>query len=146
MLYLSSRQSLVTGFPSYCLNPYLLDLSLPIFLHLQDFTVNWNYVQAVFFSTTILTTIGQCTCNLLNNWENHISHSVCMFLIIFMLTVAGYGNIAPGTFAGRLFCILFAIVSSCILYPVPSHLTPHTITPHTITPHFIKPHTPNITP
>lgn len=45
----------------------------------QEFTANWNYIQSVFFSTTILTTIG-------------------------------YGNIAPGTFAGRLFCILFAII------------------------------------
>jgi len=45
----------------------------------QDFTVSWDYVQSIFFSTTILTTIG-------------------------------YGNIAPVTFAGRLFCIFFAIV------------------------------------
>jgi len=45
----------------------------------QEFTANWNYIQSVFFSTTILTTIG-------------------------------YGNIAPDTFAGRLFCILFAII------------------------------------
>ena len=45
----------------------------------QDFTVSWNYLQSVFFSTTILTTIG-------------------------------YGNIAPVTFPGRLFCIFFAIV------------------------------------
>ena len=27
------------------------------------------------------------------------------------MCIIGYGNIAPGTFAGRLFCILFAIVS-----------------------------------
>jgi len=45
----------------------------------QDYTVSWDYVQSVFFTTTILTTIG-------------------------------YGNIAPVTFAGRLFCILFAII------------------------------------
>jgi len=45
----------------------------------QDYHVNWNYIQSVFFSTTILTTIG-------------------------------YGNIAPITFPGRLFCMLFAIV------------------------------------
>merc|ERR1719220_2337109 len=45
----------------------------------QEFTANWNYIQSVFFSTTILTTIG-------------------------------YGNIAPVTLAGRLFCILFAII------------------------------------
>jgi len=45
----------------------------------QDFTISWNYIQSVFFSTTILTTIG-------------------------------YGNFAPVTFPGRLFCILFAIV------------------------------------
>ena len=25
----------------------------------QDFTISWNYIQAVFFSTTILTTIGK---------------------------------------------------------------------------------------
>ena len=45
----------------------------------QDFTIRWNYLQSVFFSTTILTTIG-------------------------------YGNIAPVTALGRLFCIAFAIV------------------------------------
>lgn len=45
----------------------------------QDYTISWDYIQAVFFSTTILTTIG-------------------------------YGNIAPKTFSGRLFSILFAIV------------------------------------
>jgi len=45
----------------------------------QDFTISWNYIQSVFFSTTILTTIG-------------------------------YGNFAPVTFPGRLFCIFFAIV------------------------------------
>ena len=45
----------------------------------QDFTVSWNYLQSVFFSTTILTTIG-------------------------------YGNIAPVTTPGRVFCIFFAIV------------------------------------
>lgn len=45
----------------------------------QDYTISWNYIQSVFFSTTILTTIG-------------------------------YGNIAPVTFAGRLFCIFFAII------------------------------------
>ena len=45
----------------------------------QEFNVSWNYLQSVFFSTTILTTIG-------------------------------YGNIAPVTFPGRLFCIFFAIV------------------------------------
>ena len=45
----------------------------------QDFTISWNYLQSVFFSTTILTTIG-------------------------------YGNIAPVTTPGRVFCIFFAIV------------------------------------
>jgi len=45
----------------------------------QDYHINWNYIQSVFFSTTILTTIG-------------------------------YGNIAPVTFPGRLFCIFFAMV------------------------------------
>ena len=25
----------------------------------QDFTISWNYIQSVFFSTTILTTIGK---------------------------------------------------------------------------------------
>lgn len=45
----------------------------------QDYHVSWNYIQSVFFSTTILTTIG-------------------------------YGNIAPVTFFGRLFCMLFAII------------------------------------
>ena len=45
----------------------------------QDYTISWDYLQSIFFSTTILTTIG-------------------------------YGNIAPVTFPGRLFCIFFAIV------------------------------------
>ena len=45
----------------------------------QDYTISWDYIQAVFFSTTILTTIG-------------------------------YGNIAPVTFPGRLFCLLFGMI------------------------------------
>ena len=45
----------------------------------QDYTISWDYLQSIFFSSTILTTIG-------------------------------YGNIAPVTFPGRLFCIFFAIV------------------------------------
>ena len=57
----------------------------------RQYVVSWDYVQAVFFSTTILTTIGGTTTT-----------------INFITT--GYGNIAPKTFSGRLFCILFAIV------------------------------------
>merc|ERR1712062_600742 len=45
----------------------------------KDIIYKWTYIQAVFFTSTILTTIG-------------------------------YGNIAPVTTAGRVFCILFAIV------------------------------------
>ena len=32
----------------------------------QDFKINWDYLQSVFFSTTILTTIGKLTlgCNI----------------------------------------------------------------------------------
>merc|ERR1712038_912331 len=45
----------------------------------QNYTQNWDYLQSVFFSTTILTTIG-------------------------------YGNIAPVTAEGRVFCIIFAII------------------------------------
>merc|ERR1712062_793113 len=45
----------------------------------KDVIYKWSYIQAVFFTSTILTTIG-------------------------------YGNIAPVTTAGRVFCILFAIV------------------------------------
>jgi len=45
----------------------------------KDVIYKWSYIQAVFFTSTILTTIG-------------------------------YGNIAPVTTAGRVFCLLFAIV------------------------------------
>ncbi|XP_059083029.1 potassium channel subfamily K member 18-like isoform X4 [Tigriopus californicus] len=48
-------------------------------MSLKEPVYQWSYIQAVFFSSTILTTIG-------------------------------YGNIAPVSTAGRVFCILFAIV------------------------------------
>ena len=66
----------------------------------QSFSPNWDYIQAVFFSTTILTTIGGPTQQFLNTNFPHQIETICL----------GYGNIAPKTFAGRLFCILFAIV------------------------------------
>jgi hypothetical protein len=57
----------------------------------QGYTASWDYIQAVLFSTTILTTIG-----LPPQSPGH--------------QVPGYGNIAPTTTGGRLFCILFAII------------------------------------
>ena len=66
----------------------------------QSFSPNWDYIQAVFFSTTILTTIGGTTQQILTP----------IFHTKLKPSVKGYGNIAPKTFAGRLFCILFAIV------------------------------------
>ena len=67
----------------------------------KDFKINWDYLQSVFFSTTILTTIG----------------IVCQLSIITkpaINKISGYGNIAPVTFWGRLFCILFAIIGNSI--------------------------------
>ena len=67
----------------------------------KDFKINWDYLQSVFFSTTILTTIG----------------IVCQLSIITKAAInkiSGYGNIAPVTFWGRLFCILFAIIGNNI--------------------------------
>lgn len=61
----------------------------------QEFTINWDYLQSVFFATTILTTIGTLLTDYLLNTDMH-------FL--------GYGNIAPVTFYGRLFCLLFGII------------------------------------
>ena len=37
----------------------LLYCAILLALLLQDFTVSWDYVQSIFFSTTILTTIGK---------------------------------------------------------------------------------------
>ena len=61
----------------------------------QEFNINWDYLQSVFFATTILTTIGTLLTDYLLNTDMH-------FL--------GYGNIAPVTFYGRLFCLLFGII------------------------------------
>ncbi len=47
--------------------------------HKDELRYKWTYVQSVFFSSTIITTVG-------------------------------YGNIAPVTTGGRVFCILFAII------------------------------------
>ena len=79
----------------------------------QSFSPNWDYIQAVFFSTTILTTIGPLNnhtdlvlrplafkANRDSSFSRRTDHP----------SVPGYGNIAPKTFSGRLFCILFAIV------------------------------------
>ena len=65
----------------------------------RDFTVTWDYLQSVFFASTILTTIGQfllCT----------VSQLTKITLVLFL----GYGNIAPVTMSGRIFCLLFAII------------------------------------
>ena len=61
----------------------------------QDFTISWNYLQSVFFSTTILTTIG---------WKIKVEK------VKIIPWLSGYGNIAPVTFPGRLFCLLFGII------------------------------------
>jgi len=57
------------------------------------FSINWDYLQSVFFASTVLTTIGE---------SRVLDEDLIMFL--------GYGNIAPRTSSGRLFCILFAII------------------------------------
>ena len=75
---------------------------------LQDFTVSWDYVQSIFFSTTILTTIG-ITLSRSDFGKCPPPHQQTKCWTYDIL-VSGYGNIAPVTFAGRLFCIFFAIV------------------------------------
>lgn len=69
----------------------------------QSFSPNWDYIQAVFFSTTILTTIGETAKKVIKKIDPEFHTKL-------KPSVKGYGNIAPKTFGGRLFCILFAIV------------------------------------
>ena len=64
---------------------------------------NWDYLQSVFFATTVLTTIGTRS-----NQEIRLQ----FFTIS---TSPGYGNIAPVTFYGRLFCLLFGIIGRYLL-------------------------------
>ena len=40
----------------------------------QSFSPNWDYIQAVFFSTTILTTIGGATKNIFKKIDPNILH------------------------------------------------------------------------
>ena len=61
----------------------------------QNYTISWDYIQAIFFSTTILTTIGR---------------KIKVEKVKIIPWLSGYGNIAPVTFPGRLFCLLFGII------------------------------------
>ena len=61
-----------------------------------DTSRNWEYGPAVFFATTVITTIGE---------YNYNYHSSTATISI----PAGYGSIAPVTFGGRLFFIFYAL-------------------------------------
>ena len=86
----------------------------------QDFSINWDYVQACFFALTILTTIGGSELNIELLRFNKLSLIVGFMdswwiptMIIFVLKIlrfSGYGNFAARTFSGRLFCLLFGII------------------------------------
>ena len=97
MIYLSSRVDELLKEYEFILSE-AMTAGINITSEEKDFKINWDYLQSVFFSTTILTTIG----------------IVCQLSIITnqLLKISGYGNIAPVTFWGRLFCILFAIIGN----------------------------------
>ena len=90
----------------------------------QDFNINWDYLQSVFFSTTILTTIGevdrleQCCSGVhcLMMVSSHFTLMLLLFVFVIYCLILGYGNIAPVTTKGRLFCIIFAIIGKKIIF------------------------------
>ena len=51
----------------------------------QDFKINWDYLQSVFFSTTILTTIGKPTlsCNIHVYFNKEILFTECHHIEIY---------------------------------------------------------------
>ncbi|XP_076278082.1 TWiK family of potassium channels protein 7 isoform X1 [Lasioglossum baleicum] len=65
-------------------------------------TERWSVLQAVFFASTVLTTIGILTCSLKDRLSN-LSYDL-------NISISGYGNVVPSTGWGRIFCILFAFV------------------------------------
>ena len=84
----------------------------------KEINYEWTYVQSVFFTSTIITTVGKV--HLYLTLKSIINLAIfptflqqrrtilnCHFYANF---VAGYGNMAPVTTSGRAFCILFAII------------------------------------
>ena len=70
----------------------------------QEYSVSWDYSQAIFFVITILTTIGY------GNSRKYFSKNIIRNYNCIGLSCSYSGHFAPVTTPGRLFCILFAIV------------------------------------
>lgn len=63
---------------------------------------NWTFGQALFFSTTVVTTIGKQ----LARFSNILY--VCILILIAIQT--GYGHVTPLSQTGKLFCLLYAMI------------------------------------
>ncbi|VDK60558.1 unnamed protein product [Gongylonema pulchrum] len=62
--------------------------------NLEEEEYSWTFTTALFFTATLLTTIGR----LLRFQQGYVK-----------VFFAGYGNLVPLTFQGRMFCIIYAL-------------------------------------
>lgn len=75
---------------------------------------NWNWPNAVIFAATVITTIGKF---FLFTYDDSPSeekrlysvHTQCLTNVFLYVLCKGYGNIAPKTSGGRVFCILYGL-------------------------------------